>query len=71
MARIAMAIAKLAHPRSGAAEMHACMIEAVGEDKGLGAEHGAVEQGLQDSGIGLKARSEDQARLLAFERGEF
>ena len=46
MGGVAMAVADLAHARRGAAEMDARVIEPVGEDERLGAEHAPVEQRL-------------------------
>src|SRR5262245_47162851 len=54
MVGVAMTIAELAHASRLAAEMHACVIEAVGEDKRIGAEHVAVEQRRKHGGVGLE-----------------
>ncbi len=43
MACVAMPVAELAHARGLAAEMHARVVEAVGEDERLGAKRGAIE----------------------------
>ena len=50
-----MPVAELPHAGGLAAEMHACVIEPVGEDERLGTEHGLVEQRLEHRGIGLEA----------------
>ena len=55
MGGIAVPVADLADAGRLAAEMHARVIEAVGEDKRLGAEHGPVKQSSEDRGIGLEA----------------
>ena len=65
-----MAIADFAHAGGGAAEMHAGVIEPVGEDERLGAEHAPVEQRLQDRSICLKAGGHDQCRGLLLQRGD-
>ena len=67
---VAMAVAELPHAGRLAAEMHARMIEPVGEDERLGAEHGLVEKRLQHRGIGLEARGHDQRGLLALQLRE-
>ena len=71
MAGVAMTVADLPHPRRLAAEMHARVIEAVGEDERLGAEHASVEKGLKRGGVGLEARRHDECRLLSFQAREF
>src|SRR5512143_406778 len=70
MAGIAMPVADLANAGRLAAEMHAGVVEAVGEDKRLGAEHSPVKQSREDSGIGLEAGSHNQRRRLALELGD-
>ena len=68
MGGVAMAIADLARAGRGAAEMDARVIEPVGENERLGAEHAPVEQRLQHRGIGLEARGHDQRRRLLLQR---
>ncbi|ODS01513.1 hypothetical protein AUC69_06605 [Methyloceanibacter superfactus] len=58
---VPVAVTLLAHARRLAAEMHAGVVEAVGENQRLGAEHGAIEQRLQHRGVGLEAGRHDQA----------
>ena len=65
MGGVAMPVADLPHPRRLTAEMHAGVIEAVGEDERLGAEHVAVEKRLEHGGVGLEARCHDERSLLA------
>ena len=67
MSGVAMAVAELPHPRRLAAEMHAGVIEAIGEHQRLVAEHGAVEQRLQHGGVGLEARGHHQRGGLMLE----
>src|SRR5690349_19889452 len=52
MGGIAMPVANLANACGLAAEMHARVVEAVGEDERLRAEHGPIEQSGKDRGIG-------------------
>ena len=67
MGGVAMPVAELAHASRLAAEMHAGVVEAVGEDERLGAEHGPVEQGGEHRGIGLEAGGHEKRRRLALE----
>ena len=62
MGGVAMPVAELPHAGGLAAEMHARVIEPVGEDERLGAEHGLVEQRLKHRGVGLEARRHHQRR---------
>ena len=55
MGGVAMTVAELPHAGGLTAEMHARMIEPVGEDERLGTEHCFVEQRLKHRGVGLKA----------------
>ncbi len=68
--RVAMTVADLPRARRLAAEMHACVIEAVGEDERFGAEHASVEKRLKRRGVGLEAGSHDERRLLGFQARE-
>ena len=70
MACVAMAVADLPRTRRLAAEMHAGVIEAVGEDERLGAKHASIENGLERGGVGLEARRHDERGLLALEARE-
>jgi hypothetical protein len=67
MGGIAMPVAGLANAGGLAAEMHARVVEAVGEDERLRSEHGPIEQSGEDRGIGLEARGHHQGRRLALE----
>ena len=55
MRGVAMTVAELPHASGLTAEMHARVIEPVGEDERLGTEHCLVEQRLKHGGVGLKA----------------
>lgn len=68
---VAMAVADLAYARGGAAEMHAGVIEAVGEHKGLRPEHVAVKKSVEHGGVGLKARGHDQRSLFLLQLRHF
>ena len=70
MGCVAMAVADLPHAGRLAAEMHAGVIETVGKDERLGAEHAPVEQRLEHGGVGLKARGHDERRRLPLEARE-
>ena len=70
MGGVAMPVAELPHAGGLAAEMHARVIEPVGEDERLGTEHGLVEQRLEHRGVGLEARRHHQRGRLPLERGK-
>ncbi len=67
MACVAMTVADLPRPSGVAAEMHAGVVEAVGEDERLGAKHAAIENGLERGGVGLEARRHEERGFLALE----
>ena len=66
---VAMTVADLPHASGLTAEMHARVIEPIGEYERLGAEHGPVEQRLKHGGVGLEAGRHHQRGRLALERG--
>ena len=71
MIGIAMAVADLADAGSRATEVHAGVIEPIGENKRLGAQDLDIEEGLEHRRIGLKSRGHDERRLRPLQAGDF
>jgi hypothetical protein len=70
MAGVAVPVSDLTNAGRLAAEMHAGVVQAVGEDERFGAEHASIEQRLQDRRIRLEAGRHEKRRGLVFQAGD-